>query len=231
MEHFLTSVMTNHGYLALIIFAFVEACCIPISSEITFAFAGTIAASADPRGFTLAGVIIIGTLAEMGGSLTSYAVGRGGGRHLLDRYGKFVLVTRSDLDRAERIFAGRGSWAVAVARLLPIVRCFASFGAGVVEVPFIPFTIYSLIGTAAWATGLSVLGYKLGPTVDKFFHSFSLIGGVLVILLLAGLVAHRIHALRKDAGRHTAGDGTRNDDVPAPTRTGGAHRSGRGPAA
>jgi membrane protein DedA with SNARE-associated domain len=229
MEHFLTSVMTSHGYLALIIFAFIEACCIPISSEITFAFAGTIAALPHST-FSLLGVIIIGTLAEMGGSLTSYAVGRGGGRHLLDRYGKFVLVSRSDLDRAERLFAGRGSWAVAVARVLPIVRCFASFGAGVVEVPVIPFSIYSLIGTAAWATGLSVLGYKLGPTVDKLFHSFSLIGGVLVIALLAGLVAHRIHALRKESASRAADDGTRTD-VPAATRSGGAHRSGRGPAA
>jgi len=78
MESFLTSVMTSHGYLALIIFAFVEACCIPISSEITFAFAGVIAAMPHSK-FSLIGVIVIGTLAEMGGSLTSYAIGRRGG--------------------------------------------------------------------------------------------------------------------------------------------------------
>lgn len=165
MENFLTTVMTSHGYLALIIFAFVEACCIPISSEITFAFAGVIA-STHPDKFTLAGVIIIGTLAEMGGSLTSYAVGRRGGRHLLERYGKWVLISRSDLDRAEGFFAGRGSWAVAVARALPLVRCFASFGAGVVEIPLLPFAIFSLIGTTIWTTALTLLGYNLGHTVD-----------------------------------------------------------------
>src|SRR5258708_32645833 len=87
MENFLTQVMTSHGYLALILFAFVEACCIPISSEITFAFAGVIAFT-HPDKFTVAAVIIIGTLAEMGGSLTSYAIGRRGGRQLLDRYGR-----------------------------------------------------------------------------------------------------------------------------------------------
>ena len=134
MENFLTQVMTSHGYLALIIFAFIEACCIPISSEITFAFAGVIAFE-HPDKFSVAAVIIIGTLAEMGGSLTSYAIGRRGGRHLLEQYGKWVLISHSDLDRAERFFAGRGSWAVAVARALPLVRCFAGFGAGVVEVP------------------------------------------------------------------------------------------------
>src|SRR5215470_16355662 len=200
MENFLTQVMTSHGYLALIIFAFVEACCIPISSEITFAFAGVIALN-HPDKFTLAAVIIIGTLAEMGGSLTSYAVGRRGGRHLLDRYGKWVLISHSDLDRAESFFDGRGSWAVALARVLPLVRCFASFGAGVVEIPLLPFTIFSLIGTAAWATGLTLLGYNLGTTVDKFFKSFSVIGIILLVVMLAGLIAHRVHAIRKDGHR------------------------------
>lgn len=255
MENFLTQVMTSHGYLALIIFAFVEACCIPISSEITFAFAGVIAAT-HPDKFTVAAVIIIGTLAEMGGSLTSYAVGRRGGRHLLDRYGKWVLISRSDLDRAEGFFAGRGSWAVAVARALPIVRCFASFGAGVVEVPVLPFTLFSLAGTLAWTTGLTLLGYNLGTEVHKFFKSFSVVGVILVVLLLAALIAHRVHAIRKDGLHHAAtqplpadparpvvpadrngigagpGAGPASSNGTGPgTRTGrvgGAHRSGRG---
>jgi membrane protein DedA with SNARE-associated domain len=257
MDHFLTSVMTSHGYLALIIFAFIEACCIPISSEITFALAGWYASASAPvpNHFSLVLVIIIGTLAEMGGSLTSYAVGRRGGRTLLDRYGKWVLVSHSDLDRAERFFAGRGSWAVAVARVLPLVRCFASFGAGVVEIPVLPFTIFSLIGTALWATGLSLLGYNLGNTVNKFFHSFSLIGILLVVVLVAGLVAHRVHAVRKGSAHSQASVGapasgglpaSPDDDAATPaaataapgkpkvtsTRTGGgAHRSGRGPSA
>src|SRR5215469_6388994 len=120
MESFVTNLMTSHGYLALIILAFLQACCIPISSEITFALSGVIAAT-HPDKFSLAAVIVIGTLAEMGGSLTSYAIGRRGGRHLLERYGKWVLITRSDLDRAERFFAGRSPWVVAVARCLPLV--------------------------------------------------------------------------------------------------------------
>ena len=233
MEHFLTSVMTSHGYLALIIFAFVEACCIPISSEITFALAGWLASQGK---LSLALVIGIGALAEMGGSLTSYAIGRRGGRTLLDRYGKWVLVSRTDLDRAERLFAGRGSWVVAVARALPLVRCFASFGAGVVEIPALPFTIFSVIGTAAWATALSLLGYNLGGTVTKFFHSFSVIGIVLVVVLILGLIAHRVHAVRKDGHRQAAADGPDSASPAAKPRvgtgrsSGGAHRStGRGP--
>ena len=235
MESFLTSVMTSHGYLALIVFAFIEACCIPISSEITFALAGVIAAT-HPNKFSLIAVIVIGTFAELGGSLTSYAIGRSGGRHLLDRYGKWVLISRSDLDRAERFFAGRGTWAVAVARVLPLVRCFASFGAGVVEIPAAPFTIFSFIGTAAWATALSVLGYNLGDTVTKFFRSFSIIGAILLVIMIVGLIAHRVHAIRKDAHRTAASSDIAQTDasLPAPKvttgRTGGAHRAPREPA-
>src|SRR5215471_19992140 len=226
MENFLTQVMTSHGYLALIIFAFVEACCIPISSEITFAFAGVIAAT-QPNKFSVLAVIIIGTLAEMGGSLTSYAIGRRGGRTLLERYGKWVLISHSDLQRAERFFDGRGAWAVAVARLLPLVRCFASFGAGVVEIPLLPFAVFSLIGTAAWATALTLLGYNLGSTVDKFFKSFSVVGIVLVALGLIALVAHRIHVVRKDVGHGAHGEESTRTRVNS--GRGGAHRSGRTP--
>jgi membrane protein DedA with SNARE-associated domain len=247
MESFLTSVMTSHGYLALIIFAFIEACCIPISSEVTFALAGFLASQGK---YSLALVIIIGTAAEMGGSLTSYAIGRKAGRNLLDRYGKWVLVSHSDLDRAERFFAGRGSWAVAVARVLPLIRCFASLGAGVVEIPAAPFAIFSLIGTAIWATALSLLGYNLGDTVTKFFHSFSVVGIILAVVAILALIAHRVHAIRKDAAHDrtaTQAEATKTaepGDAAEPGATtepakakissgrhGGAHRSGRNPSA
>jgi membrane protein DedA with SNARE-associated domain len=229
MEHFLTSVMTSHGYLALIILAFIEACCIPISSEITFALAGWFAYKGD---LSLGLVIGIGTLGEMGGSLTSYAIGRWGGRNLLDRYGKWVLISHSDLDRAERFFAGRGTWTVAVARVLPLVRCFASFGAGVVEIPAPSFALFSLIGTAAWATALSLLGYNLGDTVTKFFHSFTVIGILLLVVMIVGLVAHRIHAVRKDSARaQHAGDSDTAKPKVGSGRSAGAHRSTRGPSA
>ena len=239
MMSFLTSVMTSHGYLALIVLAFLEACCIPISSEITFALGGLLASQ---HKLALVLVIIIGTAAEMGGSLTSYAAGRAGGRPLLERYGKWVLVTRADLDRAERLFAGRGSWIVAIARALPIVRCFAGFGAGVVEVPAAPFAFFSLIGTAAWATALSLFGYELGPAYRTYTHTFTLAGIVLLALAVAGLVGHRVHALRqerqRETGAATAGLGRLPDRdaeaaglPPQPAgetrRPGGAHRGGR----
>ncbi len=176
-------------------------------------------------------MIIIGTLAEMGGSLTSYAIGRRGGRPLLERYGKWVLISHSDLDRAERFFAGRGTWAVAVARVLPLVRCFASFGAGVVEIPLLPFAIFSLIGTTIWTTALTLLGYNLGSTVDKFFKSFSVIGVILVVVLLAGLILHRVHAIRKDAHRNTGNPGSSSGSPHAASQNGDPGSAAPEPAA
>jgi membrane protein DedA with SNARE-associated domain len=233
MVHFLT----HYGYLALIILAFVEACCIPISSELTFAAAGALAAQGH---LSLALVIIIGTLGEMGGSLTAYAIGRRGGHQLLDRYGKWVLVSHSDLDRAERFFASRGSWAVIVARVLPLVRCFAGFGAGTVEVPFAPFAIFDLIGTAIWATALSLVGYEIGSTFTHITKDFTLIGVVLLVVLILGLVLHRVLGARHDARRAAALAGPAAtpatqadpaDQTPAhtdgATRPAGAHRANR----
>src|SRR5215470_14446406 len=132
--------MDSDGYLAVNGVGFTEACCIPISSEITFAWAGLSVATVHNSSFSLVGVIVIGTLAEMAGSMTAYGIGRAAGRPMVERHERWVrwVITRSELDRAERFFAERGAWAVAVARALPLVRCFASLGAGVVEIPVVP---------------------------------------------------------------------------------------------
>jgi membrane protein DedA with SNARE-associated domain len=194
MESFLTSA----GYGALIIFGFVEACCIPISSEVTFGFAGVLAYEGH---LSLVLVIIIGTLAELAGSLTSYAVGRRGGRRTVERLGRYVLITRKDIDRAEGFFNGRGAWVVAVGRAMPLVRAFTSIVAGLVEVPAVQFVFLSLLGTVVWATTLSVIGYELGSAWHSVAGYFSLGGYViaaLVVLGLAGLAVYRLREVRKD---------------------------------
>src|SRR5579859_7239607 len=153
------SYLTSAGYAALIIFGFLEAACIPISSEITFGFAGVLAYQGH---LNLALVIIIGSLAELGGSYASYAVGRVGGRPLVHRLGRYVLVTESDVNRAERFLEGRGAWAVPVGRMLPFVRAFTSIVAGLVRVPPVRFGVMSLIGTVIYASALASIGYEVG---------------------------------------------------------------------
>jgi membrane protein DedA with SNARE-associated domain len=198
------SFLTHAGYAALLIFGFLEACCIPISSEITFGFAGILAFEGH---LNLVLVIVIGSLGELAGSLVSYGVGRLGGRPLIDRVGKYVLVTRKDVDRAERFFAGRGSWAVVVGRMLPVIRAFISLVAGLVGVPVAQFSVLSLIGTVVYATALSVIGYELGSAWSSISHYIS-VGGyalaVLVVLAIVAFIAYRLREVRKEAAADRA---------------------------
>lgn len=200
MEQFLISA----GYLGLIVFGFVEACCIPISSEITFGFAGVLAYQ---HHLSLPLVIIIGSLAELAGSFTSYAIGRKGGRPAVDRIGKYLLLTRADIDRAEALFAGRDSWSVAVARVLPVIRAFTGLVSGLIEVPAGPFGIFNLIGTVVYATALSLAGYAAGSawgTVSKYVSWAGYVIVVIIVAVLAAGVLHRIRAIRRERAADSA---------------------------
>jgi membrane protein DedA with SNARE-associated domain len=195
MESFLTSA----GYAALILFGFLEAACIPISSEITFGFAGVLAYQGH---LNLVLVIIIGSLAELAGSYASYAVGRIGGKPLVSKLGHYVLVTEADVDRAERFLAGRGAWAVPVGRMLPFIRAFTSIVGGLVRIPAARFGVLSLIGTVIYATVLSVIGYGLGSAWQKVNHGLTIAGYALfavVVVAIVGFIVYRWRAVRREA--------------------------------
>ena len=194
----MTSFLTDAGYWALIVFAFVQACCIPISSEVTFGFAGVLAYEGH---LSLALVIIIGTAAELAGSSTAYGLGRLGGRHTVERYRRYLLMTRKDVERVERFFDGRGAWSVAVARVIPLVRAFVGLVAGLWEVPALPFEVFNLIGTLAWASALSLIGYELGSDWARVSRSFSHASdalAALVILMLVVLIVHKALQVRRE---------------------------------
>jgi membrane protein DedA with SNARE-associated domain len=200
MESFLTSA----GYAGLILFAFLEAACIPISSEITFGFAGVLAYEGH---LNLALVIILGTLAELAGSYASYAVGRVGGRPLVHRLGRYVLVTESDVSRAERFLEGRGGWAIVLGRMLPFVRAFISIVAGLVRVPPIRFGVLSLIGTLIYATVLASIGYAVGSEWQTVSHGLAVVGYILfalIVIAIVGFVAYRWRQFRRE-GRPPGG--------------------------
>ena len=203
------SFLTNAGYWAVIVFAFVQACCIPISSEITFGFAGVLAYEGH---LSLVLVIIIGTLAELAGSSAAYGLGRLGGRHTVERYRRYLLMTRKDVERVERFFDRRGAWSVAVARVIPLVRAFAGLVAGFMEVPVLAFEVFNLVGTVVWATALSLIGYSLGSDWVRASKSFSAATDVLsavVVLLLVGLIVHKWLQIRheRQADAAVAADG------------------------
>jgi len=206
MESFLIS----HAIYAVIIFGVLEAMCVPISSELTFLLGGAVASGAianTDQHPSLALVIILGTLAELVGSYISYGVGRAGGHPLVHRLGKYVLVTESDVARAERFLVGRGMWALPVARMLPFVRAFASIVAGIVDVPPLRFGVLSFIGTAIYVIVLSCVGYSLGGEWSKVNHSLTQATYILVALVIIAVVAFvvlRVREFRKEAAAAAA---------------------------
>jgi membrane protein DedA with SNARE-associated domain len=228
------SFLTHAELLALILFGVVEACCVPISSEITFGFAGVLAAQSGH--LSLPVVIVVGSLAELAGTFISYAVGRKGGRPAVERYGRYVLITSRDLDRAERFFAGKGAWAVLIVRLLPVLRAFGGLVSGIVEVPVAQFAIFNTIGTVIFAAALSGLGYGVGSAFTGISKDLSLASYVIVVVVVVAIVAVvllRLREFRKEraAGTLPADLADPADPAPAPERPqpAGHRRTGRRP--
>jgi membrane protein DedA with SNARE-associated domain len=217
MESFLAA----HGIYAIILLGFLEAACIPIPSEITFGFGGVLAFRHVGH-FNLAQVIIVGSLAELAGSYASYYIGRRGGRPLVHKLGRYVLVTESDVNRAERFLEGRGAWAVSVGRMLPFVRAFTSIVAGLVRLPALRFGILSLIGTVIYASALASIGYELGSAWDSVNKGLTYVGYILfalIVIAIVGFVFYRLRQFRREdrlrrSGGLPTGPGT---GVPAGT--------------
>ena len=201
MEHFLE----QHSYAAIFFIALVEAICIPFPSEVTFGFTGALAAEG-VHGFSLPGVIVVGVVGEICGCTVAYVIGRSGGRALIDRYGKYVLLTHADLDRTDRFLARRGALSVFLGRFIPLVRAFVSLVAGIGEMAFSRFLISTSVATALYGIGVASIGYALGHNWHKLVGGFTdagIVAVVLVVLVVLLGVVHRVRALR--AERDVAG--------------------------
>ena len=210
------SFLVSHAIYAIVLFGVLEAMCIPISSELTFLLGGAIASggvAGTSQHPSLALVIILGTLAELVGSFISYYVGRVGGKPLVHRWGRYILVTEGDVARAERFLVGRGVWALPVARMLPFVRAFASIVAGFVEIPPVRFGVLSASGTLVYVVVLSSIGYSLGGEWSKINHSLSLATYVLVAVVVVAVIGFVIYRLREF--RREGAAAARPDETPA----------------
>jgi membrane protein DedA with SNARE-associated domain len=190
----MSSFLTHAGYAAVILLGFLEACCVPIPSEITFGFAGVLAFQGH---LNLALVITLGTIAEVAGSYVSYGVGRVAERPLIEKLGRYLLITRADIDRAERFLAGRGAWAIPVGRMAPFVRSFTSVVAGLTGVGPIRFGVLSLIGTAVYASVIASIGYAVGSAWHTVAHDLSIAGYVVTVVAVAAIAAFVIVRLRQ----------------------------------
>jgi membrane protein DedA with SNARE-associated domain len=179
---FISGVIAVTGYAGIIILMAVESACIPLPSELIMPFAGYLVFQGK---FNLIWAATAGAIGCNLGSLVAYEIGAYGGRPLVERYGRWILMGRRELDWADRFFARWGYLAVFIARLLPVVRTFIALPAGIARMPRGRFHIYTFLGSWPWCLGLSWLGMKLGENwreLGKYFHKFdAVIGAVLVV--------------------------------------------------
>ncbi len=188
---FIIAVISHSGYSGIVLLMAIESACIPLPSEIIMPFSGYLVSIGR---FKLGGVALAGALGCNVGSVVAYYVGARGGRPLVERYGRYLLFTRHDLEIADRFFARWGDWAVFIARLLPVVRTFIALPAGVSRMNFLRFNIYTFLGSLPWCWALAYAGVKLGErwgSVREYFHRFEFAFGVLVLIGLAWFIRSR----------------------------------------
>jgi membrane protein DedA with SNARE-associated domain len=182
---FINSVIAATGYAGLILLMAIESACIPLPSELIMPFAGYLVFQGKMNLFWVATAGAIGCNL---GSLIAYEIGCYGGRPLVEKYGRWILMGRRELDLADRFFARWGYLAVFIARMLPVVRTFIALPAGVSRMPRGRFHLYTFLGSWPWCFGLAFLGMKLGENwrgLGPYFHKFDAIIGV---ALAAGIV-------------------------------------------
>jgi membrane protein DedA with SNARE-associated domain len=207
-----TSEVANHGVYAVFGLMAIDAL-FPAASELVMLYAGAVAAGVfqAAHGVTLfgsrigfgAGALVVlalaGTLGYLAGALVGWAIGRYGGRPLLERHGRWFHLSPQTLDRAEAWFDRWGYPGVFLGRITPVVRSFVSIAAGIFEMRLLPYTLLTLAGSAVWAFAFAGAGYGLGSSYSGVDHGFRYVEYAIVaavVLGLAYLVYRRIAAAR-----------------------------------
>ncbi len=188
------------GYFGVFLLMAAQSACIPLPSEVIMPVAGFALAHSQWE------LIVLATLASIAsniGSIPAYWVGARGGRPMVERYGSYLLLSRHDLDRVDAFFARFGSFAVLIGRMLPIIRTFIAFPAGVAKMNQVKFHVYTFIGSWPWCYALAWVGMKLGDTFNtdprfkEIFHRFHLaVEAVLLIGVIWFIASHWKNRIR-----------------------------------
>jgi len=188
LSSFIVATISTLGYSGIVLLMAIESACIPLPSEIIMPFSGYLVSRGE---MNLWGVGVAGAVGCVLGSLVAYGVGMYGGRPLIEKYGKYILLSRHDLDLADRWFSKYGEAIVFVSRLLPAIRTFIAFPAGVARMNLTRFVIYTFAGSLPWCIGLAYVGQKLGekwdkdPTLKTWFHRFDFVIGIVIVIAVA----------------------------------------------
>jgi membrane protein DedA with SNARE-associated domain len=200
----MTHLLLTWGYVALFVATVLAAMGIPTGSELVIAYAGALASGhvgGSGHHLNLAVVIVFATLGELIGSFAGYGIGRLGGRTVVERLGRYVMLTNADLDRAELLFARHGEPVVFLGRFIPLVRSFVGLAAGLAEMTAAKFAVFTALAAAIWCAVFALLGDALGASWDKVLHNVSNAGYVIapvVIMAVFILLIGRLRVLRAE---------------------------------
>ena len=219
-----THLVETWGYAAIFILSVLQSCCVPTSSELTMGFAGVLASEGK---LSLPGAIAAGISGEVVGAYIAYVIGRTGARALVDRYGRYILVSHHDLDRAEAWYGRHGDAAVFGGRLIPVVRNFVALPAGMAEVPPVRFGVLTFFGSAIWVTAMALIGYEVGSGWRSIMHGFSFAGyllAALAVVAIAFVIFHRYRsyhaAMAREQSRAASPPDAGSDVSPLPATAG-----------
>ena len=190
VSNFAIYLINSLGYWGVFIGMTLESACIPLPSEIIMPFSGFVVWQGTTN-MTLWGITLIGALGNLLGSLIAYFVGLKGGRPLLEKYGKYILITHSKLELADQWFERYGYEAVLISRVLPIIRTFISLPAGISHMDLKKFVIYTFAGSLPWCFVLGYIGVQLGPRweiIKSYFHILDVIVVVAIIAFLGYII-------------------------------------------
>jgi membrane protein DedA with SNARE-associated domain len=212
MEHLITDYVLHYGYLAVFVLMVLESACIPVPSEVTMLFGGALANAAFLTSLGQQGehlnfvvVALVGAVGNLVGSWIAWGVGYRGGRPLIERWGRYVFLREHELDRAEVWFDRHGQAAVLVSRLLPVVRTFISLPAGIAQMRFARFSLYTFLGCLPWTFALTAVGYALGGrwgTVEHYLRPVSYTVAALCVLAVGWWFYRRWSESGRGPGRH-----------------------------
>lgn len=194
MTSALTTFVQNHGILAVLVLMAVESCGIPFPSEVIMPFAGFMASQGH---ISLGGAIVAGAAGNLIGSLVAYGLAARWGEPLLLGPGKYIGISRRHVELADQWFRRHGLWAVLIGRVVPVVRTYVSFPAGLARVDLLRFALLTFLGALPWCAALAAAGYAVGASYDKISGPITVVAVVVAVLVVGVLVAWFVRGRRR----------------------------------
>ncbi len=192
LANFVVSTIDKIGMTGIFLLMLVESAGVPMPSEVIMPFSGFLVADGHLNFWA---VTIIGAFGNLVGSLLAYWIGYAGGRPLIEKYGKYILISKHDLNLADKWFKNYGNATVFFGRILPVVRTYISFPAGIAKMDIKKFSLYTFLGALPWCAALTYAGVKMGNNWDLIrakMHNFDLLIGIIIIVFVALYIARHI---------------------------------------